>query len=208
MSDFSSIPFFNSDEILGRYEFRESILSFIDIILSHNQSINLVSRETSRSDLIRIAADCLIPLEFIDDLSGRFFDIGPGAGFPSIIYMLARPGGEGYLIERTGKKAMFLNRTVELLGLNASVIDGNFIEVASSFEPHSFDFGLMKYVRLDKKIFAVAVSLLKPSGFFIYYSEFEDKRISIPDSVSVDKYHYYLDDRDNFRTLTVFSRIF
>jgi 16S rRNA (guanine527-N7)-methyltransferase len=202
----SNIPFYSSSDLLAKYQSRESILSFIDIVLAHNRDINLVSRETSRDDLIRITADCLIPLEIIPNLSGRFFDIGPGAGFPSIIYMLALPGSEGVLIERTRKKSLFLSRAIELLGLKGSVVDKNFVEAATSLADNSFDFGLMKYVSLDRKIFSSALPLLKPSGYFIYYSSFDSEQIIKSGSASVEHYHYYLDDRENLRNLTIFSK--
>jgi 16S rRNA (guanine527-N7)-methyltransferase len=50
--------------------------------------------------------------------SGRFADVGSGAGFPGIPMKVAFPGMTGVLIESVGKKARFLDHIVDVLGLD------------------------------------------------------------------------------------------
>ncbi len=50
--------------------------------------------------------------------SGRFADVGSGAGLPGIPLKIAFPGMTGVLIESVGKKARFLEHVVDALGLD------------------------------------------------------------------------------------------
>jgi len=163
------IPLFHSEQILKKYSLLQKINVYLEFLLDYNKKINLVSRETNHQDLLRIAADCLIPFEFIPPPSGRLFDIGPGSGFPSLIIFAAFPEMKGTLIERTGKKTGYLSKAAEFLKINAEIINGNFAEVASKLDKASFDYGFMKLVRPDKQIFSQITSLLKTTGKFIAY---------------------------------------
>jgi len=202
----NSIPRFSSSDILAKYDNNSKISSFLDQIFLFNQKVNIVSRETSREKLIRIAADCLVPLELGINISGKLFDIGPGGGFPSIILLLALSGTDGVLIERTGKKAEFLKKMKDKFNLTASVINQNFVEAVSQLDLGSFDIGLMKYVKLERQILASAISLLKPNGMFIYFSQFDNSESSKKSDISVVQYCYYLDDTEQVRTITIFLK--
>lgn len=206
IDDTNNIRIFSSNDILAKYDTNSDISSYLDQILLCNEKINIVSRETSRDDLIRLAADCLVPLELGVNIFGELFDIGPGGGFPSVPLMLVNKSLKAVLIERTGKKADFLLKMKEKYKLNASIINRNFMEAASQLDSGSFDIGLMKYVRLDKKIFDCAFSLLKPDGKLIYYSRFDNSEISDDVDISTDRHCYYLDDTEQVRTITIFSK--
>ena len=52
---------------------------------------------------------------------GALVDVGSGAGFPGLALGLAWPGLNTTLVESTGKKAAFLQATVEALGLGGRV---------------------------------------------------------------------------------------
>lgn len=206
MDSENQYPLFDSAEILSKYDNNGLIRSYLDEVYTFNKKVNIVSRETSPSDLIRLAADCLIPLELGHNINGYIFDIGPGAGFPSIVLMLANPSITGVLIERTGKKARFLMDIIRKFNLRGVVHDKNLAEIAPLLTQQSFDYGLMKYVRLDRGFLKVILSLLMTNGKFLYYSRLNEVNDSENDIYNVFEENYYLDDIKQFRTLSIFSQ--
>ena len=202
-----SCPVFESGKIISRYDKDGKIFAFLDEIEKYNKKVNLVSRETSRAGLEAFAADSLIPLELIPDLSGTFFDIGPGGGFPSVVLMLARPDLAGVLVERTAKKAAFLRQVVARFNLKAEIRCHNFGDTVSGLKRGSFCFGLMKYVRLQPPLLKAALELLTPGGQFIHFAP-PDKPTGKTDerSFSVSVRNYYLDDLKRLHTLSMYTR--
>jgi 16S rRNA G527 N7-methylase RsmG len=198
-------PLFVSGDIISRYGLQDKIASYSRHIYDYNQKINLVSRETSFEDLFRIAADCLVPFEFSPSPPGRLFDIGPGAGFPSVVIMMAFQGSEGVLIERTKKKAAFLRRMIKLFGLNGRILDQDFSEAVRGLESASFDCGFIKLVRPDRKLLGRALDLLKPSGRFIYYGSPDRSGIDAGGGLRARSFDYYLDECEQLRSITIFS---
>lgn len=202
----SDLPLFHSERIIKKFDTNGLIGPFLDLVLEYNKKINIVSRETSLAGLRRIAADCLVPLEMGFDVKGRFFDIGSGGGFPGIIMMLARPEAEGVLIERTGKKAEFLSSIINKSQLKGIVYPQNFVEIAPRLEQDSFDFGLMKYVKMEQKLLNCALSLLNNDGKFLYYSGTGLAETNEMRDLKTGKARYYLDDTKQIRGLTIISK--
>jgi len=199
------LPIYNSREIISKYDLDNKLPEFIRTILDYNKKVNIVSRETAPVNLVRIAADCLIPFEYSSTPTGKFFDIGSGGGLPAVVLMFAFPGLEGILIERTRKKADFLNHCLDKFGLPGQVINKDFIEAVPSLENNTLTFGTMKLVRLDHKILRDALKLIDPTGKFIYYSSPEKSETTIPENILVDRYDYYLDDINQLRSISFFS---
>ncbi len=200
------IPLFHSAEILEKYTPSGAVSDFLEEIQATNSRFNLVSRETSLPDMVQMAADSLIPLEFLPRPQGKIFDIGPGAGFPSIIILLSFPALEAILFERTMKKAGFLAGILRKFNLKGKVVPEDFLSALGK-QPHgSFEYGFMKYVRPDKKLLSGVQSLLTPSGKFVYFSHFDplsDIKASAPKCHSQK---YYLDNSERVRTLCIFSK--
>ena len=108
----------------------ERIDRFAAKVAATNQKINLVSRakdvpaEIDLQILISLAASPLIrklgPVQ-------TCVDVGSGGGFPAIPLAILHPAIEFTLVEATTKKAYFLERTAQELGLeNVSVINDRF----------------------------------------------------------------------------------
>ena len=205
-SDISkNIPHFSSQVIFSKYDTSGKLAAYLQDILAYNKKVNLVSRETSYDDLVRIAADCLVPFELIAAPMGKIFDIGAGAGFPSLVLLLGFSGLEGVIFERTGKKALFLESMVRGYNLNAEIISGDFLTVSGDLPSESFDYGFMKYVHLDKKILSTALLLLKHSGCFIYYSRSDFLSAEMSEGIVVRALPYYLDDQKQVHTISIYS---
>lgn len=104
----------------------ERVERYCNILLSANRRINLISRagdqpiEITRQFLISIATLRVIPES--GDL--WWLDIGSGGGFPAIPLAIFRPNIRFVLAESMAKKAYFLERAVEELGLtNVTVLN-------------------------------------------------------------------------------------
>ncbi|SYZ71821.1 hypothetical protein TRIP_C10020 [Candidatus Zixiibacteriota bacterium] len=201
-----SLPLFNSEKIIEKYGSIGVVANFLEEIQATNARFNLVSRETTYPDLIQMAADSLIPFEFIEPPAGKIFDIGPGAGFPSLIILLSFPGVEGVLFERTLKKAGFLAGIMRKFGLKGKIIPEDFLEAIKKIPSSEFNYGFMKYVRPDQRLLQGAQSLLLPHGQFIYYSKFAPPSNNKTGLHKCRTHEYYLDNSDRVRTICVFSK--
>ncbi|MCX6826118.1 MAG: class I SAM-dependent methyltransferase [candidate division Zixibacteria bacterium] len=180
-------------------------MSYLEDILIDNKRMNLVSRETSIDHLIQIVGDCLAPFELLPALSKTIFDIGPGAGLPSVVLLLAFPGVRGVLFERNGKKAAFLEKMIYRYQLPAEIKLADFVSVADSFPIASFDWGFMRYVKLNKKIVQKVSRILTPAGRFIHYSQFYSSSDIIPGNMKKEIINYYIDNQERVHSLTIFS---
>lgn len=216
----SSLRIFDPDEILAGFGGRNTFTPYADYLLAENQKINLVSRETSPGKLFRLIADCLIPLK-TDEVSGimkvgskpSLLDIGSGGGLPGIPLALAlRYGGiepDLTVVERTGKKARFLERALDKLGIAGQVIDEDFQTSVHSGAlkkmSSKFDLACLRWIRPDSKLIKYIISTLKPTGRFVYYASIPSGMSLHTDwSVSVFSYKLLGDERDS-RTLTIVS---
>ena len=86
-----------------------------------NQRVNLTGITKFQDVLTKHYLDSLsVSLALSDELksNGSFIDVGTGAGFPGIPLCLAFPGMGGTLLDATGKKTIFLEYIVEILGLD------------------------------------------------------------------------------------------
>lgn len=68
---------------------------------------------------------------------GKLLDIGAGAGFPSIPYIIVHPQVKLTIYESQGKRVKFLNNVVEELGISAKI---NQVRVEESIESNAYDF--------------------------------------------------------------------
>ena len=96
------------------------------LLLDANRKINLISRggdqqkEVARQFMISLASLRVILANGLP----RWLDVGSGGGFPSIPLAIFRPQMSFVLAESAAKKAFFLERAAEALGLpNVEVVN-------------------------------------------------------------------------------------
>ena len=93
-----------------------------------NRSINLVARNTPRTELIeRHFLDSLALLALVDRLGPglSLVDVGTGAGFPGLVLAVARPDRPVILLEPRQKRVSFLRHMVRTLAItNAGIKPG------------------------------------------------------------------------------------
>jgi 16S rRNA (guanine527-N7)-methyltransferase len=92
----------------------------LDHVAEENGRQNLVAASTLREAWSRHALDSLQLLPLAGNDGGLWIDIGSGGGFPGLPVSLARTGPV-LLVEPRRKRAEFLSRMVDVLGLGDRV---------------------------------------------------------------------------------------
>lgn len=96
---------------------------YIALLQEWNEKMNLTAITDPEEIYEKHFLDCLTPLAYAG-LHGQIADIGSGAGFPGLVFAIARPDLDITLIEPLGKRCTFLREAVRVLGLsNVTVIN-------------------------------------------------------------------------------------
>ena len=116
---------------------RETFLdfeSFISLIKEKNEEINIISKKTSKNEIIRKRhiIDSAQVIEFVDLNSNIITDIGSGGGLPGIIISImiknSKKSSKIHMYERSYHKSNFLKKVSRDLKLNTEVIQKNIFE--------------------------------------------------------------------------------
>ena len=159
------------DTVINRFVQREALDRYYIELMKQNESVNLVSRETSRADFDRLCAESLLPLEALPSRISNYLDIGSGGGFPAIpIILSGRTEGKSLLVERTLKKASALGRICGALGITCQVVPRTFEELSPR---DRFDLITLRYTKLDRALLKRVATLLSRDGQFVYYSSYD-----------------------------------
>ncbi len=107
--------------------------SYRQLLIAHRGRAALISRASAEAVERRHFGESLALLRALEEagaLASPAIDIGTGAGFPGVPIKIVRPELRLTLLEATGKKAAFLARLVETLGLrDILVVQGRAEEV-------------------------------------------------------------------------------
>ncbi len=110
---------------------------YLEKLLFWQKSINLISNETIEDAKLRHFYDSLQLLKHLRNLevekgwtdkSINIFDLGSGAGFPSLVLAIVDSKNQYYLIESNSKKSSFLLEIVRSLELKNVVVVNKRIE--------------------------------------------------------------------------------
>ena len=137
-----------------------SLLRLIDELVAANAEFNLTAIRDRPGMLHRHLLDSLSVLPYLR--GGRVADVGTGAGFPGLPLAIASPERQFVLIEATGKKARYVERTVRRLGCaNVEVVHAR----AENYRPSErFDVVLARAVASLADFVAYAGHLCAPGG--------------------------------------------
>ncbi|MDP9127802.1 MAG: 16S rRNA (guanine(527)-N(7))-methyltransferase RsmG [Pseudomonadota bacterium] len=103
------------------YETAKLLEQYAFLLCDWNEKFNLVATSTLDTLWRRHFMDSAQLLRFIPEKAANIADLGSGAGFPGLVLSIL--GARGVvLIESTGKKADFLRKVIEDLGLTARVL--------------------------------------------------------------------------------------
>ncbi len=147
-------------------------------VIAANEHMNL-TRLTEPEDFYRKhVLDSALPLLRVPVLGDipedgmLAADVGSGAGFPGLVFARLYPGWSLALIERTGKKAGFLEDTIEALGVeNAHVVPFDAAEAANraAVLRGGCHLVLARAVGRLAKVTKAAALLLAQGGLLVHY---------------------------------------
>ncbi|MCH5149605.1 MAG: 16S rRNA (guanine(527)-N(7))-methyltransferase RsmG [Spirochaetales bacterium] len=102
---------------LGFADKTESICDFFDFMMEKNRDLNVISRKLSAETIIlEHVYDCVGGFSYFDSFS-VIADLGSGGGFPGLLLGIAFPDKIIHLVEKSPKKAAYLDEAVKTLGL-------------------------------------------------------------------------------------------
>jgi 16S rRNA (guanine527-N7)-methyltransferase len=145
----------------------EYFTKYRKMLLDWNQKINLISRGdelriVTRHFLQSLGLLTIVP--FPQECS--VVDLGSGGGFPGIPMKIVRPDLHMFLIESKRKKALFLCRVIETLGLeNVQVLLIRAEKLKDRIQP--VDFVVSRSVADLVSVFNWSRQILKPKGRLI-----------------------------------------
>ena len=116
-------------------ETEQRLERFVDLLLTWQQTTNLISPATIPHLWTRHVADSLQLLDLVP-AAKVWVDFGSGGGFPAIPVACAladRPNVKVHLVESNGKKAAFLREAIRITGVPALVHQKRIEDCGDSF---------------------------------------------------------------------------
>ena len=110
---------------------------FVSMLQQRNETINIISKETSKNQAIRERhiVDSAQIIDFVDLNSNIITDIGSGGGMPGIIISIMIKNQKNiakvHLYEKSHHKSSFLRKVSRNLRLNTEVMQENIFEAQS-----------------------------------------------------------------------------
>jgi 16S rRNA (guanine527-N7)-methyltransferase len=146
-------------------------------VIRANRRMNLTRLTEPRDFYTKHILDSLLPFRVVPALREleprqRVADLGSGAGFPGLVVARLHPEWEVVLIERTRKKALFLEETHEELGLeNVYVVPLDAREAAGRVRllRRGCDLVLARAVGRVAAVSRSAAPLLRRGGLLVHY---------------------------------------
>ena len=192
-------------ELLEQFDPEGRLAAYFDILRVENQKVNLVSRETIDTGLETLAAESLLPFQQIQQAEfDSYLDIGSGGGFPAIPLVLTGKVRQTALVERTIKKSLALDRIIKALDLDNDRCVAHQTDFEQLATDSACDLITMRLVRLTPKILRKVKKILRPGGFFVYYSA-PPKDIS-KDGFSIVTYCYKNSKDSPGKYFTIFQK--
>ena len=141
-----------------------------ELVVDTNQRFNL-TRVTAPADAaVKLYADSLAPVAWIEDAGIRVrscLDVGTGAGFPAVPIAIARPKWRVTAIDSTGKKADFVAQCAK--GLPLSNLTARQERAGEGKPKTRYDLVLFKAVADLPTCLSHAHRLVAPNGHVIVF---------------------------------------
>jgi 16S rRNA (guanine527-N7)-methyltransferase len=141
-----------------------NLRAYVDELVKWGERIHLTGRERMADAIAAQISDSMVMLELAGE-GTEVADIGTGAGFPGIVWKLARPRLEIVLFERKERLASFLERTAAILGLEGVSVRAE--DAALYPEARRFDIVTSKAAGRLGEILPVAGRMLKKGGIYV-----------------------------------------
>lgn len=150
-----------SKEALERF----SIYS--DFLREYNEKVNLTAITDEDEILVKHFLDCLLLTKAVNKKSPKIADVGSGAGFPGVPFLIANEKATLYAIEPNNKRVEFLKLLGEKLSLPINAVHIR-AEEASRREEYreSFDLVCARAVKEMRELSELCLPLVKKGGTF------------------------------------------
>jgi len=141
---------------------------YIEMIIEENKRQNLIRFTDHEAILTKHVLDSALPwMTHRIELEGKGVDIGSGTGFPGIVIKLCFPNLSLTLYESEKKKAAFLRRVIQQLGLDGCRVVADRVESAG--RPQSYDAVFARAVGGLPTLLEYAAPLLAVGGKAYFY---------------------------------------
>ena len=142
---------------------------YAQILVDYNKKINLTAIEEPDQIVIKHFLDSLSLLPHVDmPENATFFDIGAGAGFPSVPLAIVRQDLTVVQLEAREKKAEFLKIVGGELYLNTKTLVGRAEELAHQHKwRENFDIVAARAVADMRVLSELALPFVKMGGIFV-----------------------------------------
>lgn len=158
LAEYSPVPL--SEQMLVQLE-RDC-----ELLLEWNEKINLTALRTRDDIYEKHFLDCLLPIALIGQ-NASVIDVGSGAGFPGVVFAIARPDLRVTLLEPIGKRVRYLQLLVSELKLNnVTVIQGRAEDVVKS-ERETFDVAVARAVAGLPVLSELCAPFIRVGGMFL-----------------------------------------
>ena len=97
-------------------EIQEKLLTFLDLVIEKNKVLNLTRITSYEEAIILHLEDSLSIFNEFGQTTGKFLDIGTGAGFPGIPLGITT-GRKGTLLDSVKKKVIAVDEFIKQLGM-------------------------------------------------------------------------------------------
>lgn len=145
----------------------KKLTKYVNLVLEYNKLMNLTGFDDNRIWKEGIYQSIfLLDNQIKNDKQFKMLDIGAGAGFPSIPYLIYKENNfELTIVEPIKKRTMFLNIVKEELSLNVEIIN----ERAESFKKiNYFDFICARAVAELRILIEISIQLGKIGSKYIW----------------------------------------
>jgi len=168
------------------WEFFEEVY---ETVVEANRKMNLTRLTGQRDFYIKHVLDSALPFRVeprLMELGEQLLvaDLGSGAGFPGLVLARLHPGWDVALIERTQKKASFLEEMIETLELKRVYVvplDARDAPGRVQVLDHGCDLVTARAVGRVAAVTRSAAAMLKPGGILVHYKGREPDEKEIAD---------------------------
>jgi len=144
---------------------QEQLSKYIDLLLEANRLMNLTRIDERPAAEVLHVGDAMTLLPHLPREAHWLADVGSGGGVPGIPLAIARPDAQVTLIESTLKKADFLTRAVDRLGLkNVRVVGERAETVGRGALRESFDVAVARALGALSLVAEWCLPLVKIGG--------------------------------------------
>ncbi|MBP5694017.1 MAG: 16S rRNA (guanine(527)-N(7))-methyltransferase RsmG [Bacilli bacterium] len=148
----------------------DKLFKYMNFTLEENSKFNLTRNYNKESFIIKNLIDSLLIVKDNDLSNSLVLDLGSGAGLPGIPLAIYYETTNFVLLEPTKKRAQFLERCKELLGLkNVTVVAERAEDYINDNNREKFDFVVSRAVSKLNVLLELSIPFLKVDGKLIAY---------------------------------------